>query len=151
MINIDTAKSYCSENIENIENFYKALSDKNMVWHVHHKFGETIAKEELIANNMYYNRPANELIFLSPLEHCLRHHPNAKTIYIDDDGVVQKINPDENRKNRRHGTGTLYKKRGKGCWRVRWMIAGKLHDVSTNCLDREDAEVMAIQIIHSEK
>jgi hypothetical protein len=31
----------------------------------------------------------------------------------------------------KHGEGTLYKKRGRGCWRVRWMFEGKLHDEST--------------------
>ena len=146
MINIEIARAYCNENIEDIENFYKALSDKKELWHVHHKLGETISRKELQERDMYYNRPANELIFLSPLEHCLRHHPDAKTLYMDDDGVVKKMC---GKKNRLHGTGTLYKKRGRGCWRVKWMVAGKLHDVSTHCLDWDEADTKAKQIIQS--
>lgn len=45
----------------------------------------------------------------------------------------------------KHGNGTLYRKRGKGCWRVRWMVQGKLHDESTGELDREKAEKIARQ------
>lgn len=151
MINIEKARLYCNENIEDIENFYKALSDKNVVWHIHHREGETISKKELVERGMYYHRPANELIFLSPLEHCLRHNPDAKNLYLDDDGVIRKIEHVVKRKYRLHGSGTIYKKRGRGCWRVKWMVNGKIHDVSTTCFDRNDAEVMAEQIIQSSK
>lgn len=45
----------------------------------------------------------------------------------------------------KHGNGTLYRKRGKGCWRVRWMVQGKLHDESTGEIDKEKAEKIARQ------
>ena len=45
----------------------------------------------------------------------------------------------------KHGTGNLYQKRGKGCWRVRWMVDGKLHDESTGTSDLEQARKIARQ------
>lgn len=45
----------------------------------------------------------------------------------------------------RHGEGTLYRKRGRGCWRVKWMFQGKLHDESTGTEDREKARKIAKQ------
>lgn len=45
----------------------------------------------------------------------------------------------------KHGNGTLYRKRGRGCWRVRWMVQGKLHDESTGELDKDKAEKIARQ------
>ena len=45
----------------------------------------------------------------------------------------------------KHGQGTLYKKRGRGCWRVRWMFDGKLHDESTGTEDIDKARKIARQ------
>ena len=45
----------------------------------------------------------------------------------------------------KHGEGSLYKARGKGCWRVRWMFKGKLHDESTGTEDIEKARKIAKQ------
>lgn len=45
----------------------------------------------------------------------------------------------------KHGEGTLYKKRGRGCWRVRWMFEGKLHDESTGTEDIDKARKIARQ------
>lgn len=45
----------------------------------------------------------------------------------------------------KHGEGTLYQKRGRGCWRVRWMFEGKLHDESTGTEDLEKARKIARQ------
>ena len=45
----------------------------------------------------------------------------------------------------KHGEGSLYKKRGRGCWRVKWMFEGKLHDESTGTEDIEKARKIARQ------
>lgn len=45
----------------------------------------------------------------------------------------------------RKGQGHLYKMRGKGCWRVRWMFEGKLHDETTGTEDYEKAKKIAAQ------
>ena len=43
----------------------------------------------------------------------------------------------------KHGEGHLYKKRGRGCWRVRWTFNGKSHDETTNTTDLEKARKIA--------
>lgn len=45
----------------------------------------------------------------------------------------------------KHGEGHLYKKRGRGCWRVKWTFQGKLHDESTGTEDLEKARKIARQ------
>ena len=80
MINIRNTKWYCSD-YQKIENYEKAIDDTTKVWQCHHRL-EThfsdgterpkdaqISMDELKALDVYYNRPANELIFLKPEEH----------------------------------------------------------------------------------
>lgn len=67
----------CCEDISKIENYDKAIIDSVRIWHCHHRL-ETISNsiitvETLKKANMYYHRPANELIFLSPSEHAKLH------------------------------------------------------------------------------
>lgn len=75
-------KQYCKD-FENIENYDKALADNFKGWDCHHRLqthtsdGErrlvNISAAELKALDMYYNRPAEELIFLTESEHYLLH------------------------------------------------------------------------------
>ena len=76
-------KYYCKD-YENIENYHKAKADDFKNWEVHHRLethtsdGERrlvdITADELKALDMYYNRPADELIFLTKSEHNTLHH-----------------------------------------------------------------------------
>ena len=69
---------YCKD-FENIENYQKAKAENFKGWHCHHRLethnsdGERrlvdITQKELKALDMYYNRPASELIFLTTREH----------------------------------------------------------------------------------
>ena len=71
-------EKFCKEP-EKIENYEKAKADNFIGWDCHHRLetwtsgGERrpvdISKAELKALNMYYNRPAEELIFLTDSEH----------------------------------------------------------------------------------
>lgn len=76
---------FCTEP-EKIENYDKAMADTTQVWHCHHRL-EThfsdgterpekaiIKSDELIALGMYFNRPAEELIFLTVSEHHQLHN-----------------------------------------------------------------------------
>lgn len=81
MFSISTTTKYC-ENFEKIENYVEAaLSPKTYVIHhrleTHNSDGEPrqepLSKEELIALDMYYNRPPEELIFLEDSEHRHLH------------------------------------------------------------------------------
>ena len=49
----------------------------------------------------------------------------------------------ENEPMGKHGEGHLYKKRGRGCWRVRWTFEGKSHDESTGEEDKDKARKVA--------
>ena len=64
---------YCKE-YENIENYQKALADNFVGWCCHHRQGVYIARKKLKALGMYYNRPADELIFLTESEHRTLHN-----------------------------------------------------------------------------
>lgn len=68
---------------ELIENYDKAIADSTQTWCCHHRLethnsdGERrlvdISSSELIALDMYYDRPPEELIFLTPIEHTSLH------------------------------------------------------------------------------
>ena len=81
-------KQYCKD-FENIENYEKAKADNFKGWDCHHRLethtsdGERrlvdITAAELQALGMYYNRPADELIFLTRSEHSSLHKPSEET------------------------------------------------------------------------
>ena len=76
-------EKFCKD-FENIENYEKAKADDFKGWCVHHRLqtwnsdGErrlvNISAAELQALGMYYNRPAEELIFLTSSEHSILHN-----------------------------------------------------------------------------
>ena len=80
MICEHTVKKFCSEDISLIENYDKAIVDTTQTWHCHHRLeiqnDKIISKQELIENDLYYNRPASELIFLTSFEHSSLHSSN---------------------------------------------------------------------------
>ena len=79
MICFKKAKKFCNEDISLIENYDKAISDPNKMWHCHHRKEIITSKKELIENNEYFNRPASELIFLTPFEHTSLHKKGKTT------------------------------------------------------------------------
>ena len=82
MISEYTAKNYCKDDISLIENYDKAVNDSNQTWHCHHRREMTTSRKELIKIGEYYNRPASELIFLTPFEHNSLH---SKGIYLSEE------------------------------------------------------------------
>lgn len=76
------AKYYCREDLSLVENYDKALADKNETWVCHHRDEIKIlpsgikvirTKYDLIENDRYYYCPANELIFMRACEHTTMH------------------------------------------------------------------------------
>ena len=69
-------QEFCCEDVSLIENYDKAIADSER-WDCHHRLeiqnNKTISKDELIQNNLYFNRPASELIFLTVSEHAKLH------------------------------------------------------------------------------
>ena len=77
MICESAAKTYCCEDISLIENYDKAIADTTQTWDCHHR-GEVLpcgrfSIVDLKKFGLYYNRPASELIFLTPVEHNRLH------------------------------------------------------------------------------
>lgn len=64
---------FCRDDISLIKNYEQAINDTENVWDCHHINELTFTKKELIKMNMYYKRPASELIFLTKKEHGLLH------------------------------------------------------------------------------
>ena len=74
MINLKNVKKFCKDDISLIENYDKAIADKTQVWDCHHRRETIYSAKELIEIGEYYNRPACELIFLTPAYHRRLHH-----------------------------------------------------------------------------
>lgn len=82
-----TVRKFCKEDISLIENYDKAINDSTQMWHCHHRDEIRVlpsgmvairSKAELIENGRYYDCPANELIFLTQVEHISMHHKGKK-------------------------------------------------------------------------
>lgn len=78
MISENHAKAFCREDLSLIENYDKAIADTTQVWHCHHRRESIYSKNDLIEISEYYNRPACELIFLTPFEHIRLHQLGKK-------------------------------------------------------------------------
>ena len=82
MINEKQLKRYCSEDISKIENYDLAINDDTQVWDCHHRLeiqGKTKkTARELLRCGLYWNRPADELIFLTHSEHIRLHNIDNK-------------------------------------------------------------------------
>ena len=71
------------KDIQNIENYDKAISDKDEKWECHHRMeiqpdGTTLTKKWMIEHDIYYNVDPCMLIFLPIAEHRRIHHKNKK-------------------------------------------------------------------------
>lgn len=83
MINEENAKNYCYQDLSLIENYDKAISDKEHMWDCHHRIGTIMncSKKNLMAVGAYYDRPSHDLIFLRHDEHLSLHkHGNRNWV-----------------------------------------------------------------------
>lgn len=74
MINIRNVQKYCCDDISLIENYTIALNSTER-YDCHHRLETELnmSRDELIIKNLYLNRPASELIFLSQSQHAKIH------------------------------------------------------------------------------
>lgn len=90
MVDEQRAYAYCIEEISNIEGYETAVNDDKHVWICHHKleirpdYRNTV--EDLKLMNLYYHRPACELIFMTTEEHTRIHRKGMKR----SEEIVQK-------------------------------------------------------------
>lgn len=73
MINEYCAEKFCCEDLSLIENYELAINDTTQIWHCHHKLGEQFSRKYLKEHNLYENRPACELKFMTESEHRSLH------------------------------------------------------------------------------
>lgn len=97
MINEKNVNEYCiKEQIHLIENYELAMQDETQTWDCHHRreIDENKSKQQLIDANLYYDRPASELIFLTKEEHISLHQKGENNIMYGkthSDDARQKI------------------------------------------------------------
>lgn len=67
---------YCNDDITKIENYERAINDTTQVWDCHHRLEIelNLSQQDLKDRDLYYNRPASELIFLTHGEHAKLHN-----------------------------------------------------------------------------
>ena len=109
MINEYFVKSYCKDDISLIENYDKAISDSNQTWHCHHRREITTPKKQLLEIGEYFNRPAEELVFLTPFEHMSLHNKNNKNFFGRHHTEYAKRKIAEGNKGKHHSYETKLK------------------------------------------
>lgn len=78
-INLWNAKRYCIDPVEKIDGYERAKNEPGQ-FHLHHRLEEQgYSRKELISKGLYYERPAEELVFLTREEHVRLHH-EGKTL-----------------------------------------------------------------------
>ena len=79
MISERSARLVCSEDVSLIENYHQAIADQTKMWDIHHRRecdseGRTLfTRKQLIDMNLYFKRPAAELIFVTRSMHKKLH------------------------------------------------------------------------------
>ena len=88
MVNRYKVKKYCCDDISQIQNYKEAVEDTDNMWALHHKMELIVTgavcdatKQDLIDWNIYYDRPADELMFIKDSEHKKLHRKFQKQVF----------------------------------------------------------------------
>lgn len=111
--NLYQLKRCCCEPLSNIENYSEAMSDSDNVWDLHHRLethnsdGERrlvdLTMGELIALDVYYHRPASELIFMKRAEHQCLHHKGKHFGFHSDEWKIKMSEANKGERNPMYG------------------------------------------------
>lgn len=99
MIKENNAKCYCSEDISLIENYNQAISDQKRMWDIHHRRecdenGQTLlTHKQLVEMDLYYHRPASELIFVTRSMHNKLHRERSVKGGKSSSGIEKRLIP----------------------------------------------------------
>ena len=146
-------EKFCKD-YQNIENYEKAKADNFKNWEVHHRLethnsdGERrlvdIAADELKALDMYYNRPADELIFLTRSEHNSlhkkgKHHSEEARRKMAESAKGKKMSEESKKKNSEAHTGKKHSEESKKKIRstmkkLHWYNNGEINTRAKECL-----------------
>lgn len=68
-------QNLCGDDISKIENYELAKADNFKGWDIHHRLEHelNVTKQDLIDWDIYYDRPADELIYLTRSQHMALH------------------------------------------------------------------------------
>ena len=106
---------YCREPLEQIENFKAAEADNFAGWCIHHRLeiqpdGTRVSAKELIDKDLYFHRPASELVFMIREEH-LSLHSKGKHLSAEHRQKIAEANSGENNPlfGKHHSTETRQK------------------------------------------
>ena len=71
-------RAYCKDSLDQIENYKQAEADGFKGWCMHHRLeiqpdGTRVSAKELIDQNLYFHRPASDLVFMKVGEHRSLH------------------------------------------------------------------------------
>lgn len=92
---------FCKDDLSLIENYDKAINDNINVWECHHRLEIelNVSREYLKQQNLYFNRPASELIFMTKSDHNKIHKQGEKHpmygLYGDDNPNYGKHRSEE--------------------------------------------------------
>ena len=72
-------RAFCKESLDQIENYQQALEENFKGWCIHHRReiqpdGKRISRQELKDKDLYFHRPASELVFMRVSEHMTLHN-----------------------------------------------------------------------------
>ena len=71
-------KAFCSEPLDLVENYQQALAENFKGWDIHHRReiqqDKIVSRQQLIDQDLYYSRPAEELVFMRHGEHMRLHN-----------------------------------------------------------------------------
>lgn len=145
------AKLWCSEPIQNIENYAEAVADETQKWVCHHRLelhpdgSLRFTEESLKKLGLYENRPARELIFMPYGLHSSLHNKANKEAHSfpgEKNPMYGKHHSDETRrKMSENGKG---KTKGKPMSKSRWAKYGLSRNeiMSKLSLTRKQVEMM---------
>lgn len=69
-----------------IENYDLAMADTTQTWVCHHRMGQVFSREELKRAGWYFDRPPEELIFMTYAEHNKVFHIERRRKYDESKG-----------------------------------------------------------------
>ena len=120
MINEKQARKYCREDITLIKNYAEAVADTTQTWICHHQNAEPFTgfcTKDLKKMNMYYQRPASELKFVTYSEHTYIHGKGKRgTMYGKRQSEETRKKISAAMKGKTHSEETRKKLKGKAAW-----------------------------------
>lgn len=133
---INWAYKYCTD-FTKVENYELAKADMTQTWVCHHRL-ETrfsdgtprpksafLGMQELIALDMYYNRPPEELIFLTRKDHMKLHNSSSvRNLKISKTNTGRSVSEEQKRKQSKS-------MKGKKCYK--WFNNGSVNKRAETC------------------